>query len=97
MANHLVYKPLLNKCHLIHLNDNKYRFQLIRAHGKKKKAHGNQQHQHVVFDNDNGDITLPNPISVLFGSGIDGFGTEEFRNYNRTVADDLDIGHFIPN
>ncbi len=35
--NDLAYRPMNWKCHLLHFNDNKYRFQLIRAHGKPKQ------------------------------------------------------------
>ncbi len=36
--NDLAYRPMNWKCHLLHFNDNKYRFQLIRAHGKPKQT-----------------------------------------------------------
>jgi hypothetical protein len=36
--NDLAYRPMNWKCHLLHFNDNKYRFQLIRAHGKPKQG-----------------------------------------------------------
>lgn len=79
MINQLSYRPVLYKCHLIHLNDNKYRFQLIRTHGKKgKKGH----HEKLVFDHDNGNITAVSPIASLYMNDIDGFSTSIFSDFN---------------
>lgn len=50
MFNHLQYKPMLDQCHLLHLNDNKYRFQSRR-----------QKHMH-----DKGSINSYSPIAELF-------------------------------
>ena len=80
MINHLTYRPVLNKCHLIHLNDNKYRFQLIRTHGKKgKKSH---VHEKLVFDHDNGNITSFSPLAVLYMNSMDGYNSIDFNNFN---------------
>jgi hypothetical protein len=52
MQNHFEYKPMLKKCHLMHFNDNKYRFQ-----SKRTK-----------FVYDRGDVTLPSPLAKLLVS-----------------------------
>jgi len=54
MMNGYSFKPHIDKCHLMHLNDNKYRFQSKRL----KKKDGSTAY-------DNGDITQPNPSSTL--------------------------------
>lgn len=61
MMNHYAFKPVLNRCHMLHFNDNKYRFQLIRDHGTKKRVK-------FAFTHDNGDITAYNPIARMFSS-----------------------------
>eukprot|EP01038_Epipyxis_sp_PR26KG_P008885 gene8885-11984_t len=50
MINGFEYKPLLRKCHLMHFNDNKYRFQ-----SKRNK-----------FVYDKGDVTEYNALAKLF-------------------------------
>lgn len=50
MQNNYEYRPNLKKCHLLHFNDNKYRFQSRRM-----------KHQY-----DRGDVTAVNPITYLF-------------------------------
>ena len=52
MQNNYEYRPVLRKCHLMHFNDNKYRFQSRRT-----------KHQY-----DRGDITAINPIAVLLAT-----------------------------
>lgn len=52
MMNHLTYKPMPNKCHLMHLNDNKFRFESNRGKGK----------------DDKGSVLIPAPVSKLFAS-----------------------------
>lgn len=79
MINHLSFKPVLNKCHLIHLNDNKYRFQLIRTHSKKGKKHAMEN---FIFEHDNGNITAYNPIAVLYRNEHDGFPSTEYNAFN---------------
>lgn len=49
MQNHFEYKPMLKRCHLMHFNDNKYRFQSKRT-------------KHVY---DKGDVTQPSPLAKL--------------------------------
>lgn len=49
MQNGYQYYPVLRRCHLMHLNDNKYRFQSSRQ-------------KHV---NDKGDVTQPSPLAAL--------------------------------
>jgi hypothetical protein len=49
MINGFEYKPVLDKCHLMHYNDNKYKFQ-------------SRREKHV---NDKGDIFAPTPIVAL--------------------------------
>lgn len=49
MQNFYEYKPMLKKCHLMHFNDNKYRFQSRRT-------------KHVY---DKGDVTVPSPLAKL--------------------------------
>ncbi len=48
MINGFEYKPLLKRCHLMHFNDNKYKFQV------RREKHAN----------DHGDITEINPIAT---------------------------------
>lgn len=76
MINHLVYKPVLDKCHLLHFNDNKYRFQLIRKHGKRKSKQSD-----YVFDHDNGNILDYNPIAYLYMNKKDGEDTQKFDSH----------------
>jgi hypothetical protein len=49
MQNGITYSPQVDRCHLMHFNDNKYRFQSNR-----------QNHVH-----DNGDVTQFSPLSTL--------------------------------
>eukprot|EP00605_Chrysophyceae_sp_TOSAG23-4_P000234 GSChrysophyteH1.ASY1.ANO1.271.1 assembled CDS len=49
MINGFAYKPVLNKCHLMHYNDNKYKFQ------SRREKHAN----------DHGDIFTPSPLASL--------------------------------
>lgn len=49
MQNGITYHPQVDRCHLMHFNDNKYRFQSNR-----------QNHVH-----DQGDVTQPSPLSAL--------------------------------
>jgi len=49
MQNFFEYKPMLRKCHLVHLNDNKYRFQ------SKRTKH--------AFDK--GDVTHVSPMAKM--------------------------------
>lgn len=49
MHNWNAFHPVLNRCHLMHFNDNKYRFQSKRQH-----------HHH-----DHGNIAEPGPLSFL--------------------------------
>lgn len=50
MMNGFEYRPIPKKCHLMHLNNNKYRFQSRR----------------LKHAQDKGNITQPNPLSALF-------------------------------
>lgn len=52
MQNFFEYKPALKRCHLIHLNDNKYRFQSKRT-------------KHVY---DKGDVTQLSPITKMLSA-----------------------------
>ncbi len=49
MQNFYEFRPMVRKCHLMHFNDNKYKFE-----SKRKK--------HV---NDKGDVTAPSPLAIL--------------------------------
>jgi hypothetical protein len=59
MINGFAYAPKLHKCHLLHYNDNKYRFQSNRE-------------KHV---NDRGSVEVPNPIHTLFVNAAGGAST----------------------
>jgi hypothetical protein len=50
MQNGYAFRPVLDKCHLMHFNDNKYRFQSRR-----------EKHVH-----DKGDVFEPNPLVKIF-------------------------------
>jgi hypothetical protein len=55
MNNGYAFKPVLDKCHLLHFNDNKYRFQSNRDKGNADK----------------GDVTqFSPPVAMLAGSGV---------------------------
>ncbi|RYY72751.1 hypothetical protein EON63_20450 [archaeon] len=49
MQNDFDYRPYPRKCHMLHLNDNKYRFQSKRT-------------KHVY---DKGDVNLPCPVVTM--------------------------------
>lgn len=81
MTNNLAYKPVLYRCHLLHFNDNKYRFQLIRAHGKRGKH--KELLDMLVFEHDHGNIQDYNPIAVLLSNDHDGNATETFHRFDQ--------------
>ncbi len=56
MINGFEYKPLLNKCHILHFNDNKYRFE------SSKGKH----------ESDRGDVTKHCALVDLFSNKVDG-------------------------
>lgn len=64
MINGFEYKPMLKRCHILHFNDNKYRFQSSRS----KRAH------------DFGSIDEYCPLVSLFGNQEDGIGTSKYRH-----------------
>jgi hypothetical protein len=55
MQNNYAFHPMLKRCHLLHFNDNKFRFQSNRM---KRQF-------------DKGDVTLVNPIAALLGEKRD--------------------------
>jgi hypothetical protein len=65
MQNNFNYQPLLNKCHLLHFNDNKYRFQSRRM-----------KHQY-----DKGDVTAVNPMALFFSNDSSAFLLDHQRDY----------------
>ena len=65
MINGFEFKPVLSKCHLMHFNDNKYRFQSNRE-------------KHV---NDKGDVTIVNPVHNLYSNHDDGYNNTKYHHF----------------
>ena len=72
MINHLAYKPFLNKCHLIHFNDNNFK-----VHAKKGLYNAQREAKKrgwaiPTSNHDYGDVTMYNPIAHLYMNSHDG-------------------------